>query len=88
MEFGVIQPDGTCLQLITPGNVDWDERTTLPASALTAEQRAAYGVVPLYETSAPVYASDAVMVYRDGCEYAQGRWQYKWSAALVQVPAL
>jgi hypothetical protein len=67
------------LQITSEGNIAWDENNFCTAAALIADGKAAqFRVVALYEVEPPAINASTQTTIRDGCEFAGGRWQYKW----------
>lgn len=69
---------GEAIQVTTHGNVEWDSTHYCPAAALTPEEAAHFNVHPLYPFEPPQFNPITQTVQRDGCEYVNDRWQYKW----------
>ena len=67
------------MQITTHGNVEWDSTHYCPASKLTEEEATLFRVVPLTVTEQPAIDPLTQRVYRDGCEFIGGAWQYKWA---------
>lgn len=84
MEYAQLNESKTdALQITTHGNVEWDSTHYCPASKLTEEEATLFRVVPLTPTDPPAIDPLTQRVYRDGCEFIGGAWQYKWVAAVV-----
>jgi len=77
MEYAQIT-NGEAIQVTTHGNVEWDSTHYCPAAALTTDEAMRFKVVPLTETNPPTFDPITQTVQRDGCEYVDDRWQYKW----------
>jgi len=57
----------------------WDANNYCTPGALVKDGKAdQFGVVPLNFVDAPTYDPLTQTVIRDGCEYVNDRWQYKW----------
>lgn len=69
------------IQVTTQGNVLWDGTHFCPASALTPAEATLFRVVPLLEIAEPVVDPITQSVQRNGCEFVNGQWQYKWDIA-------
>lgn len=67
------------LQVNTHGNVEWDSTHYCPASKLTEDEAIYFRVVPLLVTDAPVIDPITQSVFRNGNEFVDGQWQYKWT---------
>lgn len=80
MQYAQLNEDGTYdHQIATSDNVLWDENNFCPASALIEDGRAEqFRVVELHEVDPPTIDPMTQSVTRDGGEYVEGRWQYKW----------
>lgn len=78
MEYAQISNTGEALQITTRGNVKWDANHFCPASALTPDEAALFGVVPLTATEAPAFNPITQSVLRSGCEQVAGVWKYRW----------
>lgn len=70
--------NGEALQITTHGNVKWDDTHYCPASALTSEEAVQFDVHPLLALAPPAYNPQTHSVIRDGCEFVDNQWQYKW----------
>lgn len=46
------------------------------------------GLAPLTENDPPVIDPLTQRVYRDGCEFVDGAWQYKWTVEALSAPAI
>lgn len=81
MEYAQLNEDGSYShQITTHGNVEWDENNFCTAEALVKDGKAEqFRVVPLTETVAPAVDSLTQTVQRDGGEFVDGAWQYKWT---------
>ena len=80
MEYAQLNESKTdALQITTHGNVEWDSTHYCPASKLTEEEATLFRVVPLTVTEQPAIDPLTQRVYRDGCEFIGGAWQYKWA---------
>ena len=80
MQYAQLNEDGTYShQITTSGNVSWDANNFCSAEALIKDGNAAqFRVVELHEVDPPEIDSMIQSVTRDGGEYVDGRWQYKW----------
>ena len=79
MHYAQLNSDNTYShQITTNNNVKWDETHFCPASKLTIEEAMFFRVVPLVETDPPIINPITQMVVRDGGEFVEGQWQYKW----------
>jgi hypothetical protein len=80
MQYAQLNEDGTYShQITTSGNVLWDENNFCPASALIKDGKAEqFRVVELHEVDPPTIDPMTQSVIRDGGEYVEERWQYKW----------
>lgn len=80
MQYAQLNEDGTYShQITTSGNVLWDDSNFCPAAALFKDGKAEqFRVVELHEVSPPTIDQVTQSVIRDGGEYVDGRWQYKW----------
>lgn len=89
MEYAQLNTDLTDgLQVATHGNVEWDPTHFCPASALTSEEADLFRVVPLTVTEPPAIDPLTQRVYRDGCEFIGGAWQYKWAVEVLSAPTI
>lgn len=80
MQYAVLDADGSFgHQVTTAGNIEWDENNFCTAAALIKDGKAEqFRVVELHETNPPQADPITQMVVRDGGEFVNGRWQYKW----------
>lgn len=66
-------------QITTTAPIEWDENNYCTAEALVRDGLAAqFYVVELHETDAPEIDLMTQTVIRDGGEFVDGIWQYKW----------
>ena len=73
-------------QVTTHGNVEWDANNYCSAAALIKDGKAAqFRVVPLTPTDPPAINAATQRVYRDGCEFVDDAWQYKWAVAALTL---
>lgn len=81
MEYAQLNQTFTeAIQVTTHGNVEWDKDNFCSAEALIKDGKAEqFRVVPLLETLPPDINLDVEMVFRDGCEFINNQWQYKWT---------
>jgi len=81
MQYAQLNPDNSYShQITTTGNVLWDENNYCSAEALFKDNKdKQFNVVELYETALPQIDSLTHTVMRDGGEFVNGRWQYRWS---------
>lgn len=81
MEYAQLNQNLTAATQITiSGNVEWDANNFCTAAALVKDGKAdQFRVVPLVETIEPTINPITQRVYRDGCEYVNEQWQYKWT---------
>lgn len=81
MQYAQLNQDGGYShQITTTGNVLWDDNNYCPAEALFKDGKAEqFNVVELYETTLPQIDPLTHTVMRDGAEFVDGRWQYRWS---------
>jgi len=77
MEYLQIK-NGEALQINTQGNVEWDATHYCPASALTLEEAMLFDVHCLMATEHPVFDPSTHKCYRDGAEFVENKWRYKW----------
>jgi hypothetical protein len=80
MQHAQLNEDGTYShQITTSGNVEWDANNFCPAAALVKDGKAEqFRIVELHETDAPEIDPMTQSVMRDGGEFVDGQWQYKW----------
>jgi hypothetical protein len=80
MEYAQLNDARTeAIQVTTHGNVEWDGSNYCSAEALTRDGKAdQFRVVPLTVTEPPSYDPLTQNAIRDGCEFVDGAWQYKW----------
>lgn len=80
MQYAQLNEDGSYgHQITTSGNVQWDETNYCLASALMKDGKAEqFRVVELHIIDAPAIDEMIETVVRDGGEFVEGRWQYKW----------
>ncbi len=81
MQYAQLNPDNSYShQITTTGNVLWDENNYCSAEALFKDNKdKQFNVVELHETALPQIDSLTHTVMRDGGEFVNGRWQYRWS---------
>jgi hypothetical protein len=66
-------------QITTSGNVLWDENNFCSAAALIKDGKAEqFHVVELHDIDPPTIDPMTQTVTRDGGEFVDGKWQYKW----------
>jgi len=87
MEYAQLNEAGTeALQVTTHGDVEWDANNFCTAEALTKDGKAEqFRVVPLTVTEQPAFDAITQRCFRNGCEYVNGQWQYKWT--IENLPA-
>lgn len=80
MQYAQLNEDGSYShQITTSGNTAWDENNFCSAAALVKDGKAEqFRVVELHETEPPTIDPLTQTVMRDGGEFVDGRWQYKW----------
>lgn len=80
MQYAVLKSDGTYdYQVNTKGNVQWDANNFCTAEALVKDGKAAqFRVVELVQIDPPTFDPITEIAVRDGGEFVNGRWQYKW----------
>jgi hypothetical protein len=80
MQYAQLNTDHTYSHQITSsGNVLWNENNFCSAAALSTDGKAEqFRVVELHEVDPPEIDPITQSVTRDGGEYIDGRWQYKW----------
>lgn len=80
MQYAQLNEDGTYShQITTDGNIEWDANNFCPAAALVKDGKAEqFRIVELHETEPPTCDTLTEQVVRDGGEFVDGRWQYKW----------
>lgn len=71
-------------QITSHDNVRWDANNFCTATALEKDGKAAqFRVVQLVVTAAPAVDPVTQRVFRDGCEFTNGQWQYKWTVEVL-----
>jgi hypothetical protein len=80
MQYAQLNEDGSySYQITTTGNVLWDENNFCSAAALIKDGKAEmFRIVELHEIDPPNIDPMTQTVTRDGGEFVDGRWQYKW----------
>ena len=80
MEYAQLNEDFTeALQITSHGPIEWDVQNYCTAEALVKDGKAQqFRVVELIETTPPEIDSTQ-RVFRDGCEFKNNQWQYKWT---------
>jgi hypothetical protein len=80
MQYAQLNEDGTYgHQITTSGNVLWDENNFCSAAALIKDGKAdQFRVVELHDIDPPTIDPMTQTVTRDGGEFVDGKWQYKW----------
>jgi hypothetical protein len=79
MQYARLNEDGTFLEQCPSGNIVWDESNFCTTEALVRDGKAdQFRVVPLIETPPPDYDPATHKVSRDGYEFSEDNWRYKW----------
>jgi hypothetical protein len=80
MQHAQLNEDGSYgHQITTSGNVLWDENNFCSAAALIKDGKAEqFRVVELHDIDPPTIDPMTQTVTRDGGEFVDGKWQYKW----------
>jgi hypothetical protein len=80
MQYAQLNEDGSYShQITTSGNVLWDENNFCSAAALINDGKAEqFRVVELQDIDPPTIDPMTQTVTRDGGEFVDGKWQYKW----------
>jgi hypothetical protein len=80
MQYAQLNEDGTYgHQITTSGNIEWDDYNFCSAAALIKDGKAAqFRVVELHEVDATEIDPMTQTVTRDGGEFVEGQWKYKW----------
>lgn len=79
MQYAIVAEDSmTATQVDSFQLVAWDENHYCTPGALTMEEAALFRVVTLLPIDPPSYDNITEAVVRDGCEFVNGQWQYKW----------
>jgi len=80
MQYAQLNEDGTYShQITTSGSVLWDENNFCSAAALINDSKAEqFRVVELHDIDPPAIDPMTQTVTRDGGEFVEGKWQYKW----------
>lgn len=65
-------------EVMSGENIEWDEQHLCPVSALTEEEIELFRIVPLEEIAAPPFNVRTQHCFRDGAEYVNDKWQFKW----------
>lgn len=80
MEYAKLKPDNTFdYQISDYERIEWDESHFCSASALTPEEAVLFRVVPLVEVPMPPFDSKTQKCFRDGAEFVENEWRYKWA---------
>jgi len=80
MKYAKLNIDKTFKEEIgTDGPIEWDSNNFCSAEALVKDGKAdQFLVSTLLETPKPEYDSRTQCVLRDGAEFVDNQWQYKW----------
>jgi hypothetical protein len=80
MQYAQLNENGTYeYQITSIDNIEWDANNFCTAAALVRDGKAEqFRIVELHETAAPEIDPITEAVIRDGGEFVEVRWQYKW----------
>lgn len=79
MSYIQINQQNEFLKYLPNSPVIWDANNYCTPEALVKDGKAAqFRVVELRETDPPNHNPETQVAFRDGCEFVNGEWQYKW----------
>lgn len=74
-----LNSDGTFYrELSAIGNIEFDANHFCPAGSLTSDEATLFRVIPLVTTNKPMFDEVTQQCARDGVEFINDQWQYKW----------
>lgn len=73
-----LTPEGLPEREIFNGAIVWDDTHYCSVTALTPEEIEYFRVVPLLETQPPSHNKTTHSCTREGVEFVDSQWQYKW----------
>lgn len=81
MEYAQLNEAGTsAVQIISNYNIEWDANNYCSVEKLVEDGKSAdFRIVPLIPIGPPSFNPVVQYCFRDGCEYVDGTWKYKWT---------
>lgn len=85
MEYVQLNSDNSILRQLYDINTEWDTTHFCKPSSLTVAEATYFRVHEIIATPAPTFNISTQTCVRDGIEFANGQWRYKWLVSDMSV---